>query len=226
MVREEPKRLEMAMPAAQSEPRRKARLWELWAAIGVTTSVFGVAASLLLPASSGDRVPADVDAKREAVFSTMQPIPILVATDDDERRLAESMRLPPPETEALLAVVAGERAFAAPASQAAMPAPASAGQAKAAPRPVTLTQITLWDTDAPDGDVVRILSAGYEIEVTLSKTPVALAVPVPPRGVINVVGVRDGGGGITAGIAVGGQAIELPIMSVGQTLGIPVLAKR
>jgi hypothetical protein len=228
MAREETKPLEMPLAA----PQRKARLWEVWAVIGVTTAVIGGAGSSLLPGSSGDRVPTDVDARRQAVFSTLQPIPILIAAEDEERRLAEAMRLPPAETDALLAVVAQERAAPAKAQAAAAAPAASAPAAKAkpqpqaAPRPITLTQITLWDTDAPDGDVVRVVSAGYEIEVMLARAPVTLAVPVPPRGVINIVGVRDGGGGITAGIAVGGQPIELPIMSAGQALGIPVIARR
>src|SRR5690349_18453206 len=108
--------MDTPLPAEQAKPRSKARpkarLWELWAAIGVITIGIGGVVSFLLPATSGDRVPSDVDAKRAAVFSTMQPIPILVAPDEEEKRLAETMRLPPPEKESLLAVVAAERSVA------------------------------------------------------------------------------------------------------------------
>jgi len=88
---------------------------------------------------------------------------------------------------------------------------------------VRLAWITLWDTDAEDGDVVRIDSQGYHRTVTLTKQPVTIAIPVPKEGTINVTGVRDGeGGGITVGLASGESRAVFPIMSVGQTLGLRV----
>ena len=86
---------------------------------------------------------------------------------------------------------------------------------------MALAWITLWDTDAEDGDVVRIDSGGYSRTITLSKQPVTIAVPVPHDSVISVTGIRDGeGGGITVGLASGASRAVFPIMSVGQTLGL------
>jgi hypothetical protein len=86
-----------------------------------------------------------------------------------------------------------------------------------------LAWITLWDTDAEDGDAVRIDSQGYSRTVTLAKQPVTFAIPVPLDGVVKVTGIRDGeGGGITVGFASGASRAAFPIMSVGQTLGLNV----
>jgi len=86
-----------------------------------------------------------------------------------------------------------------------------------------LAWVTFWDTDAEDGDVVRIDSQGYSRTITLTKQPVTFAIPVPPSGVVNVTGIRDGeGGGITVGLASGQWKAEFPIMSEGQVLGLKV----
>lgn len=91
------------------------------------------------------------------------------------------------------------------------------------PSGLRLAWVTLWDTDAEDGDVVRIDSQGYSRTITLTKQPVTFAIPVPASGVVNVTGIRDGeGGGITVGLASGESKAIFPIMSVGQTLGLKV----
>ena len=106
------------------------------------------------------------------------------------------------------------------------PSPAQQPQVAAvAKRPFRLAWVTLWDTDAEDGDMVRIDSSGFSTVVTLTNAPITFAVPVPEQGVINITGVRDGGGGITIGAMSGMQRIALPIMSVGQVLGVPVVAR-
>ncbi|MBI3374540.1 MAG: hypothetical protein HY017_22675 [Betaproteobacteria bacterium] len=105
-------------------------------------------------------------------------------------------------------------------------APRPAPLPKASTKPaIRLAWITLWDTDAEDGDTVRIDSSGFSSVVTLANTPVTFAVPVPDQGVINVTGVHDGGGGITIGAMSGARRVALPVMSLGQVLGIPVVAR-
>lgn len=86
-----------------------------------------------------------------------------------------------------------------------------------------LAWITLWDTDAEDGDAVRIDSHGYSRTVVLTKQPITFAIPVPITGNVNITGIRDGeGGGITVGLASGTSKVVFPIMSVGQVLGLKV----
>jgi hypothetical protein len=104
-------------------------------------------------------------------------------------------------------------------------APVAAAHAQPAaqvPR-LQLAWLTVWDTDAEDGDAVRIDSGGYSRTITLTKAPVTFAVPVPGDSILRVTGIRDGeGGGITVGLASGGSRAIFPIMSVGQALGLNV----
>jgi len=95
----------------------------------------------------------------------------------------------------------------------------------AAPQKQLLVWFTLWDTHAQDGDVVQIRSGGYQREVTLMNKPTRFAVPVPSSGVLNIIGIRDGGGGITVGAMSGESPVALPLMSEGQVLGIPVAVR-
>jgi hypothetical protein len=88
---------------------------------------------------------------------------------------------------------------------------------------LSLVWVSLWDTDAEDGDVVRIDSQGYSRTVLLKKTPMTFAIPVPADGIIKVTGIKDGeGGGITVGLASGTSKAVFPVMSEGQVLGLKV----
>ena len=89
-------------------------------------------------------------------------------------------------------------------------------------QPTVLAQVTLWDFAAEDGDIVKVSSAGYEIDVRLLKTPVVVAVPVDESKTVQLTGLIDGGGGITLGIMNGTGAASLPVMRQGQVLNIPV----
>jgi len=106
------------------------------------------------------------------------------------------------------------------------PEPSPMPETKAHP-PLELVWITLWDTDAEDGDAVRITSQGYSRTISLTKAPVRYAIPVPASGTIEVTGIRDGeGGGITVGLASGASRAIFPIMSVNQTLGLRVAVRK
>ncbi|MBL8438424.1 MAG: hypothetical protein JNM61_09515 [Zoogloeaceae bacterium] len=87
-----------------------------------------------------------------------------------------------------------------------------------------LVYLTLWDNVAEDDDRVRIDSATFSFEVRLKNRPTRIAVPEPPSGVLNVVGTRDGGGGITVAMMSGSTTVRLPVMAIGQALGVPVVA--
>jgi hypothetical protein len=146
-----------------------------------------------------------------------------LVADGDVRTAVEQMGLAPDEKKTLLVNLSAP-APAAPAADAATKLGESVSQpAPQEPARLRLAWITLWDTDAEDGDAVRIDSAGFSRTLTLSKQPVTIAIPVPPDSIVEVTGVRDGeGGGITVGLASGGARAVFPIMSVGQTLGLRV----
>ena len=86
-----------------------------------------------------------------------------------------------------------------------------------------LAWLTLWDTHAQDGDVLRFESdASLPIEVTALNAPTTLAIPFPATGTVKVTGVVDGGGGITIGLKSGAAQIVWPTMQPGDTLTLPV----
>jgi len=85
-----------------------------------------------------------------------------------------------------------------------------------------LVWVQLRDNYAEDGDTVRVDSGRFSQTVKLKNAGERIAVPEPPSGVLNVVGIHDGGGGITVEMMSGNSPVNLPVMEVGQVLGVPV----
>lgn len=171
-------------------------------------------------AKLGDEVsPAQAQMRLEAFHSLDSLVASKVADNDVDRALRE-MNLNPAALQSLqsdLGVPAPTRAAVA------TPTPQSAVQAKEQPQRVQLVWVRLWDTDAQDGDVVRIDSGGYTRTVSLTKHGDTFAVPVTADGLIRVTGIKDGdGGGITVGLASGTSQAVFPIMSEGQVLSLRV----
>jgi len=148
---------------------------------------------------------------RARTFNAATPLALRVVAPSEREQAISTMGLTTEEQQALSSELGVARS----------PAP----RAAADERPLRLAWITLWDTHAQDGDMVRVDSSGFSTTVTLSNTPITFAVPVPEQGVVNLTGIRDGGGGITIGAMSGAQRVALPVMSVGQVLGVPVVAR-
>lgn len=91
-------------------------------------------------------------------------------------------------------------------------------------KPVPLVWITLWDTEAEDGDVVRVTSEGFSQEVLIRHALARIPIPLPSSGKVAITGSHDGGGGITIGILSGSQRIPVPYLRVRQTIHVPVAA--
>ena len=88
---------------------------------------------------------------------------------------------------------------------------------------VRLAWLTLWDTHAEDGDILRFEStASLPIEVMALNAKTTIAIPYPADGNVVVTGVRDGGGGITIALESGAARIAWPTMAPGDTLTLPV----
>lgn len=88
---------------------------------------------------------------------------------------------------------------------------------------VKLAWLTVWDTQAEDGDIVRLQSsASFPIEVMALNAKTTIAIPYPADGKVLVTGVRDGGGGITVALQSGSALIDWPTMAPGDTLNLPV----
>jgi hypothetical protein len=170
---------------------------------------------------SGDAV-SEASAKlRAEQFAVLEPLRLSLVPTSERAAALESMHLEP-SAQATVSNSLAARTGLDSKSVSAVSAAASPS-----PEQLSLAWVTLWDTDAEDGDVVRLDSEGYSRTVTLAKKPVTFAVPVPRDGVIKVTGIRDGeGGGITVGLASGASQAVFPIMSVGQTLGLRVSFER
>ena len=88
---------------------------------------------------------------------------------------------------------------------------------------VLLAWLTLWDTHAEDGDVLRFESdSAYPVEITALNNKTTVAIPYPVSGTVKVIGVHDGGGGITIALESGATQISWPTMRPGDSLELPV----
>lgn len=86
-----------------------------------------------------------------------------------------------------------------------------------------LAWLSLWDTHAEDGDIVRFESStSFPIDVTAINAKTTIAIPYPADGKVIVTGVHDGGGGITIALESGATQIAWPSMAPGDQLKLPV----
>lgn len=148
-----------------------------------------------------DNVTEQERAELVSRFTRVRSIAVAPITAGDVEAVLDAMRLDPSSRQALKHTLDG-----------------NAGS----PSGTALAEIVLWDFAAQDGDVVRVSSAGYAVEVALVKAPATIAVPIDASRSIGVTGVRDGGGGITLGIRSGADSISLPVLAEGQELRLPV----
>jgi hypothetical protein len=85
-----------------------------------------------------------------------------------------------------------------------------------------LVWLSLWDFADPDGDIVHVSSAGYEMDIPLKKIQDKIAIPIDAAKTIKITGIHDGGGGITLGVNSGSTPVAMPILKEGQILALPV----
>jgi len=88
---------------------------------------------------------------------------------------------------------------------------------------VKLAWLSLWDTHAEDGDILRFeSSSSFPVEVMALNAKTTIAIPFPADGNVQVTGVKDGGGGITIALESGATKISWPTMAPGDVLDLPV----
>ena len=83
-----------------------------------------------------------------------------------------------------------------------------------------LSELVVWDDMVEDGDIIKITSMGYEQTVYLKKAPQTFYFPSNNGTPLNVLGVHDGGGGITLGFTGTAQPIYLPVLIPGQSVQV------
>lgn len=187
----------------------------------------------------GDAVEESQQQERVKAFAALGAIPLAIVSEAELTGAVDSMGLTPDARQALQAnltsggftprsvsddeVPAAQKNTSIMQQEKVSQSSLASHAALKKHGPLQLAWITLWDTDAEDGDAIRIESEGYSRLVVLTKEPVTFAIPVPLSGVVNIHGVKDGeGGGITVGLASGASKAIFPIMSVGQVLGLKV----
>lgn len=86
-----------------------------------------------------------------------------------------------------------------------------------------LGMLTVWDWKDEDGDEITITSAGFSQAVPLWNKPTTVVIPY--RGVgamIAITGLKDGEGGITAGVSIDGQSTNLQPLYIGETVQVAI----
>ena len=180
-------------------PEKKSRPWpKLGLMIGAAVLAAALGAGVYLTGDPADQPSPAQIAEMESSWAAAREAKVSLPQVQPEER-AEALaglNLPQEQEEALQAEVAAER--------------------------VSLVWLTLWDNMDEDGDVVSLHSDGVNLTVPLLKNATRIALPRPAGGVINLTGVKDGGGGITLGLMSGPDQVLIPPLAPGQVVGIPV----
>lgn len=185
----------------------------LWIASMLTACiVLGASSTTWFAPGAQDLVANTEKQERQLAFTKVSELRVSEVEASKIDTALNEMMLPPNER-------AQMRSLLAPAASTNPTIPG--GGAVSSPV-LRLVSISLWDTHAEDGDVVAVVGGGYRREIVLTKTIQTIAFPVDRLAMVEIVGVRDGGGGITLGIRGSSQEILMPIMSEGQTLSLPL----
>lgn len=188
----------MPPPVASPDPKQASHPARRFAVLGaVCLGIAGVAAMRLHVAAGTDGVlPAEAQ-NRAARLAALGPLQLERVPPALVDAAVRAISLPPPSQAALLTDLQADR--------------------------VWLAWVTVYDSDAEDGDVAELRSGGFSQVVPLTRAPVRVAVPVGPDRTILLVGRTDGGGGgVTVGVVLPSGPVPLPPLSVGQTLRLPV----
>lgn len=81
--------------------------------------------------------------------------------------------------------------------------------------------VSVWDNFDEDGDVVQIAAEGITATVPIMHAQQTFYLPFKKDSVIQITGLHDGTGGITAAIATESGPVPLPVMAVSQTITLP-----
>lgn len=190
-------------------PRRSSKL-TLFIAGALLVAGIGSGMSALWGPSTSDQLSNTKKTELIAEFAKLKAVSVEQVSNQDLSKALESMRLAPDQRQKLEVALS--------TSDPRSPRSATAGPADS---PV-LVWVTLWDFADPDGDIIHVSSAGYEIDVPLQKIQTRIAVPVDGSKAVKISGVRDGGGGITLGLQSGAGPVSLPVLTVGQLITLPI----
>jgi hypothetical protein len=206
-------------PPKDSPQKKRGRSSLFWAlSMAVIVLGAGAGGAAFFARNNSDQVSAEQKQERQIEFTKVRSLALEPVEPAQVDAALDQMRLAPPERAQIRALI-DDRPRTAPAGTglSGLPAPVATPD-----KPLRLATITVWDSDAEDGDVVALISGGYRREVLLRKAPVTLTIPVDASGQVKLVGVHDGGGGITLGLRGPMQEVMAPILAEGEELILPV----
>lgn len=181
--------------------RSTASLTTIFLSLILVVAAGGYAMTSFLGPAQSDNITNTQRAELVNQFTRIRSVAIEQVRIDDLDQVLDGMRLDPASRRAL---------------KENLEKPATAGES------IAMAKIVLWDSMTQDGDIVRVASAGYSIDVPLLKLQTVVMIPVDSSRTIQLTGVTDGGGGITVGIQNGDGNISLPVLGNGQVLNLPV----
>lgn len=199
-------------PRPAEPPRHPLLKFSLLAAAVILSG--GFALTHFLAGNPADHVPEEKRTELVKAFSRLDAVKLERVSATEAPQAISEMRLPPDARQRLRATLANP-------AQGSAAAPSAHGSAAPA-NDVQLVWLTLWDSMSPDGDVVRVSSAGYEVDILLEKAPQRIAVPIDAARQVQITGIHDGGGGITLGVQEGAAQIMLPVLAPAEILRLPV----
>lgn len=99
-------------------------------------------------------------------------------------------------------------------AEAALTADVNAGRAH-------LAWLSVWDDQAQDGDRIRVSAGGFDLDLDLYNAPHRIGIPIADENPgLTIMGLHDGGGGITIGIQTTNGVVLTPVLRPGQLLPI------
>jgi len=184
-------------PALAPKPKPKPWLIGAAAAVALGAGAFFFGLGPFAPQQTDDMNQQQVQQITGQFQHAVADFPLVNLSDPHERAKAQAaLNLPAPEVQKIMQA-------------------ADSGQ-------LQLAWVTVWDNYAEDGDVVRISSQGYSAQVGLKNAPTTVVIPVTHAGSVQLTGVRDGGGGITAAARTAAGEIPFPPLNPGQTATLPL----
>lgn len=165
----------------------------LWLAAAVAVGLLGWGASSLVSGNS-DSVSDATKAQWQASFAAASPlVPNLVPKAEVDQAV-KTMQLPPQQEQQLRTELEEGR--------------------------TRMVWLSFQDVVAEDNDTVDVVSGSFRQRVVTKRQPIKVYLPEPADGFVKVIGVADGGGGITVRIVSGGVTVQMPFMVKDQVVGI------
>lgn len=165
----------------------------VWLAAAVAVGLLGWGASSFFSGSS-DSVSDATKAQWQASFAAASPLAPNLVPQAEVDQAVKSMQLPPQQEQQLKTELEEGR--------------------------TRMVWLSFQDVAAEDNDTVDVVSGAFRQRVVTRKQPIKVYLPEPADGFVKVVGVADGGGGITIRIVSGGVTVQMPFMVKDQVVGI------